>query len=341
MANKNRNHRNRWDDRDTDYRGDDRNRNWNRDNRQNTSMHQRNWNEGERSHDENYGLGDTSQGSANYGHEDDGSGARYYGTGNYGGYFGSGNDDDNDTKRHGERRGYDGRSEYFEDKNLNSRSQGNYERGPRYGNSNIHGRTHETGNYGGRPGYEGDAGLNSDRSYDGRGRNRDRNSGYNTGRGADWNQDRDWWDRTTDEVSSWFGDEDANHRREMDQRYGPHSGKGPKGYTRSDEKIKDDVEEKLYHDSFIDASDIEVSVDDGEVTLSGTVDHKQTRRRAEDCADAVAGVKDVSLNLKVNRTSGYGSSSEIGSLNSPNSDTLTSKDQKLDQSSDLNRTKNK
>lgn len=103
----------------------------------------------------------------------------------------------------------------------------------------------------------------------------------------------------TSQESENYGDKIQNN-----QQYGPHHGKGPKGYIRSDEKIKEDVQERLYHDTYIDASDIEVSVDDGEVTLSGTVDHKQTRRRAEDCADSVAGVKNVSLNLKINRTSG-------------------------------------
>jgi hypothetical protein len=44
---------------------------------------------------------------------------------------------------------------------------------------------------------------------------------------------RDWWDRATDEVSSWFGDEDAERRRRMDE----HRGRGPKNYSRSDERI--------------------------------------------------------------------------------------------------------
>lgn len=112
------------------------------------------------------------------------------------------------------------------------------------------------------------------------------------------------WDEGDGSHEEHFGLGDTSQNN---QQHGPHHGKGPKGYTRSDEKIKEDVQEKLYHDTFIDASDIEVTVDDGEVTLSGTVDHKRTRRRAEDCADSVAGVKNVSLNLKINRTSESGS----------------------------------
>jgi osmotically-inducible protein OsmY len=121
----------------------------------------------------------------------------------------------------------------------------------------------------------------------------DRNSG----------NDRDWWDKTSDEVSSWFGDEEAERRRKMDKLSGPHRGKGPKGYSRSDDKIRDDINDKLYHDSHVDAGDIDVTVNDGEVTLTGTVDSKDTKRRAEDLAEDVTGVKNVSNNLKVNKNS--------------------------------------
>ena len=85
-----RNYGNKWnDDRGLDDYRDNKREGVRRRGR-NTPMHQENWNEGEGSHGENFGLGDTSQGSANYGHVDDGHGSRYYGTGNYGGYFGSG-----------------------------------------------------------------------------------------------------------------------------------------------------------------------------------------------------------------------------------------------------------
>ena len=54
--------------------------------------------------------------------------------------------------------------------------------------------------------------------------NRDRNDIRNqrgTGRGDD---DRGFWDRAGDEVRSWFGDDDAERRREMDQRHDARSG---------------------------------------------------------------------------------------------------------------------
>lgn len=75
-------------------------------------------------------------------------------------------------------------------------------------------------------------------------------------------------------------------------------GKGPKGYKRSDERIHEDVCERLMSDRDVDASDIEVSVSDSEVTLNGAVRSKREKRCAEDCADAITGVTHVQNNLR-------------------------------------------
>ncbi|WP_414712976.1 BON domain-containing protein [Sphingopyxis sp.] len=106
-------------------------------------------------------------------------------------------------------------------------------------------------------------------------------------------EDRGFFDRAGDEVMSWFGDCDARRRREQD-----HRGRGPKNYARSDERIREDVNDRLTEDVWIDASEIEVAVEAGEVTLSGTVEDRRAKRRAEDCADAVSGVKHVQNNLR-------------------------------------------
>jgi osmotically-inducible protein OsmY len=111
----------------------------------------------------------------------------------------------------------------------------------------------------------------------------------------DYGGERGWWDRATDEVSSWFGDEDAERRRRIDH----HRGRGPKNYTRSDDRIREDVSDRLTDDPLIDASDIEVSVSNQEVTLSGTVASRNERRLAEEVAEQVSGVKYVQNNLRV------------------------------------------
>jgi osmotically-inducible protein OsmY len=107
-------------------------------------------------------------------------------------------------------------------------------------------------------------------------------------------------------VSSWFGDEDAERRRNRDrQMSGQHKGKGPKNYSRSDDRIKEDVNDRLSDDPFIDATEIDVTVSNGEVTLSGIVDHRSTKRRAEDLAESVSGVKNVENRIRVGQPSDY------------------------------------
>jgi len=93
---------------------------------------------------------------------------------------------------------------------------------------------------------------------------------------------------------------------------GSHRGKGPKDYKRSDERIREDVNDRLTDAHDLDASSISVSVKDGEVTLSGSVDSKFAKRRAEDIADAATGVSHVQNNLRV-RQEGSESSSYTGS----------------------------
>ena len=104
-------------------------------------------------------------------------------------------------------------------------------------------------------------------------------------------------------MSSWFGDEDAERRREMDRRMsGQHRGKGPKGYTRSDDRIKEDINDRLSDDVFVDASSIDVTVEKGEVTLTGTVSTRSEKRRSEDIAEQVSGVKNVENRLRLAST---------------------------------------
>ena len=138
-----------------------------------------------------------------------------------------------------------------------------------------------------------------ERDFGGRGRDYGRSDrGYEGTYGRD--RERGWWDRTKDEVLSWAGDEDAEHRRRLDEARS-HSGRGPKGYIRSDERIREDVSDRLTDDWLVDAGNIEVAVANGEITLSGTVDSRQAKRRAEDCAESVSGVRNVQNNLRVQR----------------------------------------
>ena len=85
----------------------------------------------------------------------------------------------------------------------------------------------------------------------------------------------------------------------MGEKVGEFFGKGPKGYKRSDERIREDVSEALYRDAYVDASEIEVAVSDGEVTLTGSVPEKRMKRLAHDIAENVSGVRDVHNNVRL------------------------------------------
>ena len=89
--------------------------------------------------------------------------------------------------------------------------------------------------------------------------------------------------------------------REEWRRPGPHTGQGPRGLEGSDEKIHEEVCDRLTRHGWIDASNIEVSVEDNQVWLRGTVRDRRMKRMAEDTAETVAGVVDVHNRLTIER----------------------------------------
>jgi osmotically-inducible protein OsmY len=143
---------------------------------------------------------------------------------------------------------------------------------------------------------------------------------------GDSNHDRSWWDKTRDEVSSWFGDDEAERRRLMDERRSEsYRGKGPRDYKRSDDRIREDVCDRLSDDPFIDASDIDVRVEGSEVILSGRVESREAKRRAEDMVESISGVSNVQNQLKVSRDSSgtMGSTGTTGGMGSTGSSSST------------------
>ncbi len=81
-----------------------------------------------------------------------------------------------------------------------------------------------------------------------------------------------------------------------------HRGKGPRSYRPSDERLRERVCERLTDDPFIDATDIEVSVANGEITLAGTVDTRQMKYAVEDLIADMGGVTTVHNSIQVART---------------------------------------
>jgi hypothetical protein len=101
---------------------------------------------------------------------------------------------------------------------------------------------------------------------------------------------------------------------------GPESGRGPQGYQRSDERILEDVCDRLMQHGQIDAADMTVTVENHEVTLSGTVNGRKAKRMAEDLAESVPGVSAVHNQLKMQQkehTGRMGSASQMDQPRQP------------------------
>ena len=70
------------------------------------------------------------------------------------------------------------------------------------------------------------------------------------------------------------------------------------GKAAADDRIREDINDRLTEHGEIDASHIEVQVNSGVVTLSGDVDDRFMKRMTEGVVESVPGVKDVRNELK-------------------------------------------
>jgi osmotically-inducible protein OsmY len=107
----------------------------------------------------------------------------------------------------------------------------------------------------------------------------------------------DFFRRAGERISSWFGGRDEDRDRRGWEA--GHRGRGPKGYQRPDERISDEAHQRLTDDPWVDATNVNISVSGGELTLSGTVDSREAKHRAERCVEDISGVKHVQNNLRI------------------------------------------
>lgn len=227
---------------------------------------------------ERYGYGRSSGRTASdYGREGEGYGETYgqgreYGRG--GGQYGQARGGSSRTDRWGYGESYGGAG--YRGFSSGSGTTGGYGGSQGYGGYQSESRTA----YGAHTPY----GYRGRNEYDDRGR-----GGEYADDGRRAGEDRSWLERAGDRVAEFFGAEDSGH----------HRGRGPKGYRRSDDRIRDDINDRLTDDAWLDASNIDVEVKDNEVTLSGTVNSREDKRRAEDLAEAISGVRHVQNNLRV------------------------------------------
>lgn len=170
---------------------------------------------------------------------------------------------------------------YYEYRYVPYSSQESFRDRDRYGRSQGRNYGQETGR---------DYGRNYGRDY-GRNYGRDFGRNYEGDYGRDYN-----WDYGSDFESDYgttYGTSTWNRGR--------YSGVGPRGYRRSDDRIEEDVNDRLTWHGEIDATDIQVDVNDGNVTLKGTVNSRYEKRMAENIVENISGVWDVQNNLRVNR----------------------------------------
>lgn len=108
---------------------------------------------------------------------------------------------------------------------------------------------------------------------------------------------------------------------------GLHRGKGPKGYQRSDERLKEMICERLRDDPEIDPSEVTINVQGGKVTLEGTVDSRHAKNAIEDAAEQF-GVQEVQNNLRVQRATMGADSSRSAAGKSGSEDDRTQRQNK-------------
>ena len=259
--------RREWNDRRTDEWS-----NWNDD--RSSGNQPRRWRaqaDGDSYTDDGYTF--AAQESAGYGRERGGERDRS-GERGYGGGFGN------------ERAGYPGDRRFF-----GSRPQdvGGYERGRGGQEPNRWQSGSEGQSFGGQSPYARDLYSDSGASR----HETDWQSG-NAGRGMQ-------------SVYTWPGTEAAYGRSPAQENYqgargrGGFAGRGPKDYQRSDERIREEICDRMTDDDSLDASDVTIQVKQGEVTLAGSVTDREQKRRAEDMAESISGVREVTNNIRVAR----------------------------------------
>lgn len=116
--------------------------------------------------------------------------------------------------------------------------------------------------------------------------------GEHYGRGGDWRGEEggERWGQGRGSSERW-GEEMSGQRSSF-------RGLGPKGYQRSDERLKEVICEKLSDDDRVDARDISLEVKNGEVALQGHVPDRGMKYRVEDLIEQ-CGVREIHNNLRV------------------------------------------
>jgi osmotically-inducible protein OsmY len=76
-----------------------------------------------------------------------------------------------------------------------------------------------------------------------------------------------------------------------------HRGRGPKGYVRSDERLREIICERLTDDPNIDAREVSIEVTNQVVKVSGSIDNRRSKHEIEELIEGVGGVQGIDNQL--------------------------------------------
>lgn len=198
----------------------------------------------------------------------------------------------------GSQSGYGGQSGYGNQGAYGG--QGSYGGSSGYGRSGYRGSSYGSSGYGGQGGYgrERDGDRFDDRGYGGRSDRSFRDHGWNEGSSPN----EGWRTMSSNQGSAqdtWRGRDSMGVSSGWSGRA---RGSAPRGYQRSDERIREDICECVMDHGDIDAEDVQIDVSQGTVTLEGTCTSRRTKMAIEEIADSVSGVQDVENQIRVKKS---------------------------------------
>jgi hypothetical protein len=142
--------------------------------------------------------------------------------------------------------------------------------------------------------------IDVDQDFQNRGGALDRGSGFSSrARNGDHQRRQERPGRRGGETTNRVDSPQPGARQPNWMKPDAYTGYGPRGYRRSDERIQEDICDRLTQHAQINAGDIEVEVQDGGVTLTGTVEDRRIKRMVEANVEMIPGVVDIHNQLRL------------------------------------------
>jgi hypothetical protein len=102
------------------------------------------------------------------------------------------------------------------------------------------------------------------------------------------------------QVDPFYDDYDPSYKDQYQVKKN-YYGLGPKGYKRSDMRLKDEACLLMNQDPILDSTNIQIDVLNNVIYLRGIVDSRRDKKRAEVLVEDIYGIEDVQNQLKIAR----------------------------------------